>query len=490
LSIRLHNTLTGSVEPLRPISAGKVGLYVCGVTVYDLCHVGHARAIVAFDLLHRWLRARGLEVRFVRNFTDIDDKMIDRARAEGITVAALAERNIAAFREDVGALRCLPATVEPRATEHVDGMIALTQRLVERGLAYEVDGDVYFSVRDFPEYGKLSHRKLDDLRSGARVEVDARKRDALDFALWKSVPPEREASGEPAWPCPWGRGRPGWHIECSVMSTQYLGQPFDLHGGGEDLIFPHHENEIAQSEGASGEPLANAFVHNSFVRWNAEKMSKSLGNTVTIRDLVARFPGEALRLFLVSVHYRSPMDFSTEGVEESYRALVRLYETLARLDAAVPPESSRPAPLEPAPERLAPLVLALDDDLNTAAAIAVVFDLVREGNRLLDSGDTDGAARVRSELATAAEILGIGVENPQAFLATERARVLAAASIDEQEVARRIRERTEARAAKDWARADAARDALAASGIVLEDGAGGTSWRPAIWGPLPKKKRS
>ena len=490
MPLRLHNTLTGTVEPFQPIVPGKVGLYVCGVTVYDLCHVGHARgALVTFDILHRWLRARGYEVRHVRNFTDVDDKMIDRARAQGITVAELAERNIAAFRQDVAALNCLAPEVEPRATEHVEGMVELTARLIERGLAYAVDGDVYFSVRDFPSYGKLSHRRVDELQSGARVEVDERKRDALDFALWKSVTPENEATGEPAWPSPWGRGRPGWHIECSVMSTKYLGQPFDLHGGGEDLIFPHHENEIAQSEGATGEPLALTFVHNSFVRWNAEKMSKSLGNTVTIRDLVARFPGEALRLFLVSTHYRSPMDFSIEGVEESYRALVRLYETRARIDAAVtaPPTV---APLDSPPPRLVPFVAAMDDDLNTAGAIAVVFDLVREANRLLDAGDVAGVGAVRAELAATSEVLGIGGQDPTAFLDAERRRALGAAGIEESEVAARIRERAEARAARDWTRADAARDTLADRGIVLEDGPEGTVWRPAAWGPLPKRKRA
>jgi cysteinyl-tRNA synthetase len=441
-------------------------------------------------VLHRWLRAKGFEVRYVRNFTDVDDKMIDRARKEGISVADLAERNIAAFRSDVATLNCLPPVVEPRATEHVEGMVELTARLIERDLAYVVDGDVYYSVRDFADYGKLSHRRLDELRAGARVEVDERKRDALDFALWKSVTAENEATGEPAWPSPWGRGRPGWHIECSVMSTKYLGQPFDLHGGGEDLIFPHHENEIAQSEGATGKPFARVFLHNSFVRWNAEKMSKSLGNTVTIRDLVARFPGEALRLFLVSTHYRSPMDFSTEGVEESYRALVRLYETRARIEAAAGSTPLRAAPLDPAPPRLAPLVAAMDDDLNTSGAIAVVFDLVREANRMLDAGDVAGATAIRAELAATAEILGVGGQEPAAFLDAERRRTLVAAGLDEEEVAARIRERGEARAARDWKRADAVRDALADQGIVLEDGAEGTVWRPAAWGPLPKRKRA
>ncbi|MGH7896894.1 MAG: cysteine--tRNA ligase, partial [Candidatus Binatia bacterium] len=428
VALRFHNTLSGRVEPLEPLSPGKVGVYVCGVTVYDRCHVGHARMLVAFDVLARYLRARGLEVTFVRNITDVDDKMIERARAEGIAVSALAERNIAEFRIDVAALGCRPPTHEPRATEWVAGMIDLIVSLERRGLAYSVDGDVYYSVRGFPEYGKLSKRKLDELIAGARVEVDERKRDPMDFALWKSVPPEREAAGEPAWPSPWGRGRPGWHIECSAMSTALLGQPFDIHCGGEDLIFPHHENEIAQSEGATGKPFVRTFLHNSFVRIHSEKMSKSLGNVFGIRELTDRLPGEAVRLFLLSTHYRSPISFSLDAVEESFRALVRLYETLARVDAAAPPAGAPPE-LFPPPPRLAAFVEAMDDDLNTAPAIAVLFDLVREMNRLMDSGDVSGAAEIRSELAAAAVTLGIGEQPPGEFLAAERERALRAAGL-------------------------------------------------------------
>jgi cysteinyl-tRNA synthetase len=434
---------------------------------------------VAFDVLHRWLRAQGLDVTFVRNITDVDDKIIDRARAEGIDARELAGRNIAEFHRDVAALGCLAPTHEPRATEWVPQMVELIAALESRGLAYAVGADVYFSVRGFPEYGKLSKRKLDDMLAGARVEVDDKKRDPMDFALWKSVSAEREAAGEPAWPSPWGRGRPGWHIECSAMSTALLGQPFDLHCGGEDLIFPHHENEIAQSEGATGKPFARAFLHNSFVRINAEKMSKSVGNVFGIREITDRLPAEALRLFLLSTHYRSPMEFSLEGVEESFRALVRLYETLARADAApLPAAAARPA----RSPRLAEFFAAMDDDLNTARAIAVLFELVRELNRHLDAGDVASAGDARRDVAAAGGVLGIAQQSAGRFLEAERERALRAASLRAEDVAARIADRAAARAAKDWQRADAIRRELGEAGIVLEDAAGRTTWRPASWG--------
>ncbi|MGH7856809.1 MAG: cysteine--tRNA ligase [Candidatus Binatia bacterium] len=472
--------MTGRLERFEPLVAGKAGVYVCGVTVYDRCHAGHARAFVVFDVLHRFLRASGYDVTLVRNITDVDDRMIERARKERVSVAELAERNIAAFHRDVEALRCLPPTHEPRATQYVEGMLALIERLVSRGLAYAIDGDVYYSVRDFPEYGKLSKRRLEDMIAGARVEVDERKRHPADFALWKAVPPERESAGEPAWPSRWGRGRPGWHIECSAMATALLGQPFDIHGGGEDLIFPHHENEIAQSEGAAGKPFVKVFLHNSFVRLNEEKMSKSLGNVFGIREVTDVISAEALRLFLVSTHYRSPMDFSLAGVEESFRALVRLYETLARAETAT--TGRAPAPLLPPSPRLEPFVAAMEDDLNTAQAVAVLFDLVRELNRLLDSGELHEAAGVRAELATIASVLGVGEQAPAEFLEAERDRAVDQAGLARGDIERSIAGRAEARARKDWQRADEIRSALVERGIVLEDGPGGTTWRPASWG--------
>ncbi|MEA2624648.1 MAG: cysteinyl-tRNA synthetase [Candidatus Binatota bacterium] len=487
MPLALYNTLTRGIDPFEPREAGKVGLYVCGVTVYDRCHVGHARALVVFDVLHRHLRASGYEVVFVRNLTDVDDRIIERAEREGVPAAEVAERNVREFQIDVAALGCLAPTHEPRATEFVAEMVALIAELVDRGLAYALDGDVYFAVRAFPGYGKLSGRRLDEMIAGARVEVDERKRDAMDFALWKAVSAERETAGEPAWDSPWGRGRPGWHIECSAMSTHFLGQPFDLHGGGEDLIFPHHENEIAQSEGANGLPLARWFVHNSFVRLNQEKMSKSIGNVFGIRELTDRLPGEALRLFVVSTHYRSPMDFSLEGVEESFRALVRLYETLARVDAAAGPVE--PAKLGELSPRLEPFAAALDDDLNTARATSVLFELVREMNRLLDAGDVAGAAAIRRDFAAAAVVIGIGDRSPAEFLEAERRRALVVAELSPEDVGSRIAERAQARQAKDWARADRLRDELAARGIALEDSAGDTTWRPLSWGVEARRSR-
>jgi len=474
--------LTGRVEPFTPLVASKVGVYVCGVTVYDRCHVGHARVFVAFDILHRWLRARGFDVTFVRNITDIDDRIIERARAERVPAAEVAERNVVEFRRDVAGLGCLPATHEPRATEWVPAMVELVARLEECGLAYATASGVYFSVRGFSAYGKLSKRRLEDMIAGARVEVDELKRDPMDFALWKAVSAEREAAGEPAWPSPWGRGRPGWHLECSAMSTALLGQPFDLHCGGEDLIFPHHENEIAQSEGATGTPFVRAFLHNSFVRIHEEKMSKSLGNVFAIRDIVERLPAEALRLFLAATHYRSPMDFSLESVEESFRALVRLYETLARATAAGIGAPAEPAGVFPTTARLEPFVAALDDDLNTARAVAVLFDLVRELNRLLDAGDGESASAVRRVLAAAAAVLGIGDRRAEEFLAAERARALNAGRKSIEEVEAIVAERSAARAAKQWQRADDLRRGLLNAGIALEDGAAGTTWRPTSWG--------
>ncbi len=490
LTLSLHNTLSGRVEAFQPLVPGKVGVYVCGVTVYDRCHVGHARAFVAFDILHRYLRALGYDVTFVRNITDVDDKIIQRAQAEGVPASELAERYIQEFRRDVTTLGCLVPSREPRATEFIQPMVALIERLVGRGLAYVIDGDVYFSVRNFPGYGKLSGRRLDEMIAGARVEVDERKRDPMDFALWKSVSPEREKAGEPAWPSPWGRGRPGWHLECSAMSTALLGQPFDIHCGGEDLIFPHHENEIAQSEGASGLPFARVFLHNSFVRLNQEKMSKSLGNIFAIREMTDRLPAEALRLFLLSTHYRSPMDFSLEAVEESFRALIRIYETLARADASAPSRaSSAPSLRSPSP-KLEPFVAAMDDDLNTARAVAVLFELAHEINRLLDAGDAPGAAQARAAAVAIASVLGVGERSPAEFLETERRRALAKAGLGAREIERLIAERAEARRTRDWKRADTVRNELLGKGIALEDRASATEWRPLSWGVEPAAKKT
>jgi cysteinyl-tRNA synthetase len=475
VAIVLTNTLSGRKEPLAPRETGHVRLYWCGVTVYARAHVGHARFLVTADVLVRHLRARGLRVTFVRNLTDIDDKIIRRAAEEGITAAALAEREIAAFAADAGPLGCLAPTHEPRATAHIPLMIALVERLVARGLAYPAAGSVYFRVRRFPDYGKLSHRRLEDLEVGE--EIDAAKESPHDFALWKASKP-----GEPVWESPWGPGRPGWHLECSAMAAHYLGQPFDLHGGGSDLVFPHHENEIAQSEGAAGVPLADLWVHNGMITFGTEKMSKSLGNVLGIAEATARAPGEALRLLFCGTHYRSPLDFSSGRLEEAARSLERIYETLARADEAVGTAAPVPPPDgvltgEPSSPFLATFTEAMDDDLNAARALGHVFDRLRDLNRALDAGDRPTAAAIRAELARVAAVLGIMAEPPAAFLARARDRGRARSGLSEAEIAAAIEARNAARHRKDFRTADEIRERLRAQGILLEDTPSGTLWR-------------
>ncbi len=475
MALKLHNTLTGAVDAVAP-GGGEVGLYVCGVTVYDRCHVGHARSIVFFDTLVRYLRFSGRRVRLVRNITDVDDKIIKRANDQGIPTNALAERYIDAFRRDVAALGCLAPDVEPRATQHLPEMIAMIAELVAKGLAYPVDGDVYFAVGAFPGYGKLSKRKLDELQSGARVEVDERKRDALDFALWKAAKP-----GEPFWESPWGPGRPGWHLECSAMSVKYLGQPFDLHGGGEDLIFPHHENEIAQSEGAAGLPFVRHWVHHAFVRINDEKMSKSLGNFLTIEEILKRLAPEAVRLFLVGTHYRSPLDFTEQGLADAARASTRIHETAARLEEALGAveDSSRDPTGDLPPSVRAyrdEFTAAMDDDLNSPRALAAIFDEIREINRLLDAGEHAALAAHARNLRDMTGVLGVLRTPARSYFDEEKGRHLSASGIDPAEIERLIAERAAARKARDFRRADEIRDQLLARGIALKDGAEGTSW--------------
>jgi len=475
VEIVFTNTLSGRKEPLVPREPGRVRLYWCGVTVYSRSHVGHARALVTADVLCRYLRARGLEVTFVRNFTDVDDKIIRRANEEGITAAALAEREVRAFQEDVAWLGCLPPTHEPRATEHIPAMLALVEQLVAAGFAYAVpDGSVYFRVRRFPAYGKLSHRRLDDMEAGE--EIDPAKEDPHDFALWKGAKP-----GEPWWPSPWGRGRPGWHIECSAMATRYLGQPFEIHGGGSDLVFPHHENEIAQSEAAAGVPFADLWVHNSMITTGAEKMSKSLGNILSIPEVAERAPAEALRLLFLGTHYRTPLDFSPARLEESGRALGRLYEALARADEiaggpppAVPVDGALARPPSPF---LAEFSAAMDDDLNAARALGLVFDRVRELNRLLDAGDRAAGAAIRRELAAVAAATGLFAEAPAAFLESARRRGQERAGLSVAEIEAAIAARNDARQRKDFREADAIRERLREQGILLEDTPSGTMWK-------------
>jgi cysteinyl-tRNA synthetase len=458
--MKIHNTMTRTKEELVPLTPGEIRMYSCGVTVYDLSHVGHARMLMVFDVISRYLRFAGYRVTFVRNFTDIDDKIIRRAGEEGVSARELSERNIAAFREDMAALGVLRPEIEPKATEHVPEMIGLIGRLVAGGHAYVVDGDVYFEVRRFPAYGKLSGKNLDELQVGARVEVDERKRDPRDFALWKSAKP-----GEPAWDSPWGPGRPGWHIECSAMSVRYLGESFDIHGGGEDLIFPHHECEIAQTEADTGKPFARYWVHNAMVNMGREKMSKSLGNTLTIRDLVTRHDPAALRLFLLGTHYRTPLEWSEERVEDSARALERLWRPID--DAAKQAGSAAVGAVkdEALPSELAVFrrrfIDAMDDDFNTPEALGVLFDF----SRALRSADIGPAALVRGAEELKALAGALGLQGPRR------------GGLDQARIERLIEERTVARRERNFKRADEIRAEIEQLGAVLEDKATGTVWR-------------
>jgi cysteinyl-tRNA synthetase len=490
LSLKIFNTLSGTKEGFVPLTQGRVGMYVCGVTVYDLCHVGHARAAVVFDVVYRYLKYSGYEVTYVRNFTDIDDKIIRRANEEGVPAPEIAERYIAAFYEDMDALGVLRPTHEPRATEHVADMIAHVQKLIEKGHAYEVEGDVYFGVESYPPYGKLSRRPLDEMMAGARVEVDARKKSPLDFALWKASKP-----GEPAWPSPWGPGRPGWHIECTVMGQKYLGPTLDIHGGGRDLVFPHHENEVAQAEAATGQPFVRCWMHNGFVNINQEKMSKSLGNFFTIREVLKQVHPEVLRFFLLSHQYRSPVDYSDVSVQEAAAGLDRLYGLLARIDEGL---AGREAPAQVPVGELAngaraahEAVLALlfqfeeamNDDFNTAEALGYLHKCARQVGAFLHEG-FEPSPRNLAVLRYAAEsirrvggVLGLLQEPPSAYFGALRQGAAAAKGLDPAAVEAKIAERIQARKDKDWKRADALRDELAAWGVVLEDGPGGTTWK-------------
>jgi cysteinyl-tRNA synthetase len=483
MSIRLYNTAHRRKETFVPLQEKQVGIYVCGVTVYDLCHIGHARSAIVFDVLVRYLRARGYQVTYVRNFTDIDDKIIKRARELGKDTTELAEKFIQAFYEDMAQLGVLEADHEPRATEHIDGMIDMIQTLIDKGFAYADGGDVFFAVDKLRSYGTLSGRKLEDMKAGSRIEVDKKKRHPMDFVLWK---PAKE--GEPSWPSPWGQGRPGWHMECSVMSNRFLGPTFDIHGGGKDLLFPHHENERAQSVASNGGEFARYWVHNGFVTVESEKMSKSLGNFLTIRDALEAYHPEVLRLFLLSKHYRSPLDFSNQAVGELQSGLVRFYRTLQRAfkltgKAEVPEPGGVSAflPDEPEDSFLHHFIEVMDDDLNTAGAVGLLFDRVRELNRIIDqAGDAPGErdletirTHTRVFLQTA-RILGLLREDPDAFL---DALAEAGADVDQEAVEALIAQRAEARKQKDWAGADAIRDQLNAMGIILEDGPGRTTWR-------------
>jgi len=455
--LRLYNTLAREKQPFEPMRPGEVRMYVCGMTVYDYCHIGHARVMVVFDTVVRWLRSQGFKVVYVRNITDIDDKIIKRAAENGETIDALTGRFIDAMNEDAGRLGVIRPDHEPRATQSIDGMLGLIRQLVDKRLAYQApNGDVYYSVRDFVGYGKLSGKSLEDLRAGERVEVDANKRDALDFVLWKSAKPD-----EPHWPSPWGAGRPGWHIECSAMSEALLGSHFDIHGGGQDLQFPHHENEIAQSEGAHGHAFVNYWMHNGFVRVDNEKMSKSLGNFFTVRDVLARYDAEVVRFFIVRAHYRSPLNYSDQHLDDARAGLSRLYTALKN----VPPAA--PVPIDWSDPAAAIFKAAMNDDFNTPEACAALFDLAGEVNR------TGSGARA-ALLKSLAGLLGLLERHPDAFL---KSTPDSGGGLADAEIELRISARTTAKKARNFAEADRIRAELDAAGILLEDTPAGTSWR-------------
>lgn len=461
--LNIHNSLTGSSEILKPLTAGKLRMYVCGITVYDYCHIGHARMIVVFDVVARYLRASGYELQYVRNITDIDDKIIRRAAENGESISELTERFITAMNEDFAALGTLPPDQEPRATAHMPQIISMIEQLIANGHAYCGDnGDVYFNVGSFDDYGKLSGKRLADLRVGARIAVDEAKQDALDFVLWKAA-----KAGEPSWDSPWGAGRPGWHIECSAMSTHCLGDHFDIHGGGLDLKFPHHENEIAQSVCATHSDFANLWMHNGFVQIDDEKMSKSLGNFFTIREVLARYKAEVLRYFIVNSHYRSPLNYSDQHLDQADASLRRLYTALRGLD------SSGAEVSEPHQARFK---AAMDDDFNTPVALSVLFDLAHDINRLRDS-DPEQAALLARSLKQLAEPLGLLQADPDQFLQAGLDGELA--DDEASEIDALIAARNQARVDKDWPEADRIRDELAARNILLEDSNGVTTWRKA-----------
>ncbi|MEK6672017.1 MAG: cysteine--tRNA ligase [Nitrospirota bacterium] len=480
--MRVYNTLTGKKDELIPISPNKIGIYACGVTVYDLCHIGHARSAIVFDVIRRYLQFKGFEVKYIRNFTDIDDKIINRSKQEGISWDAVAKKYTDEYYRDMDRLGVRRADVEPKATEHIQEIIASVKGLIDKGYAYAVDGDVYFEVSKFTGYGKLSKRDIDEMLAGARVEVDGRKKNPMDFALWKS-----SKEGEPSWDSPWGPGRPGWHIECSAMSTKHLGESFDIHGGGADLIFPHHENELAQTEAYTGKPFVKYWIHNGFITIDKEKMSKSLGNFFTIREILDKFDPEVVRFFLLSTHYRSPIEFSDALLKEAEVSIDRYYTTIIRVADFLKADSGaqKPSAEEKAMEETVNSFMdrfkeAMDDDFNTALAVGHIFELIRETNRFLDTRPSGPKTqelllKSRDMLQQAGSVLNIFNKKPEewydALMKTKNV------PYPKADILEKIAQRQEARHKKDWAAAYAVRKELELHGIILEDKKDGTTWK-------------
>jgi len=454
MAIKFYNSLTNQKEDFVPIREGEVGIYVCGMTVYDNCHLGHARAMMAFDILARYLRFQNYKVNFIRNITDIDDKIIERANENKETIDALTDRTIASMQEDFAMLGMELPTNEPRATEHIEGMITMISTLIDKGHAYHSEGgDVFFAVRTFPEYGKLSNKNIDDLNPGSRIEEDGSKKDPLDFVLWKSAKPN-----EPSWDSPWGLGRPGWHIECSVMSLENLGKHFDVHGGGPDLLFPHHENEIAQSECATDHKFANYWMHSGLLKINGEKMSKSLGNFAMLKDLFASYHPEVIRYYLISSHYRSSLNFDNESLDQARSALTRLYQAISL------------APLQESDlhdDSVKEFINSMNDDLNTPEALSILFGLAKSINSSQDIQDQSMYASTMRELG---KVLGLLNDSSEDFLQY-------GANLTDEEISKKIEERNQARDDKAFQKADQIRDDLAAQGILLDDSSDGTTWK-------------
>ena len=489
MTLRLYNTLTKTKEDFEPLEQGKVGMYVCGVTVYDMCHIGHARSQVVFDTIYRYLRYKKYDVNYVRNFTDIDDKIINRANETGENWKDVAEKFIVEFHKDMDALAILRPSLEPKATDHISEIIDLVKTLEDNGFAYEIDGDVYFEVEKFHTYGKLSNRNVDDLKSGARVNIDERKRSPVDFALWKKSKP-----GEPSWESAWGPGRPGWHIECSAMSRKHLGDTFDIHGGGEDLIFPHHENEIAQAEAATSKTFVKYWIHNGFIQINSEKMSKSLGNFFTIREVLDLFPPEVIRLFLLSAHYRSPIDYSDKGLSESMSALERLYLAWETFEAELPAVvdvnledlDKKGKKLDKQLDKIfQDFEEAMDDDFNTAKALGHMFELVRTVNTLGQwpkhkLGRQSLLAKARWVFLTFRGILGVPWRKPDRFRAEIKSRWLSKNQMTQDDIKKKLETREQARIDKNFELADKVRDELALMGIEIKDTSKGVVWNVSV----------